>query len=227
MSEKYDEESNVSSPHGVSESLEQSSLPLLHALDPNVFVEFTQWDSKTNNDHQAKSSRKGRLIAVAVATVWTFGIAVLATIASKPYGSGQFRYPDIPVSMEEETWLTCGKTPEEARSLGCVFDVMLSSWIHSECHNQTFMDMHIAKVQFPWFRDRNMTEPVFEEEVRRGEYDTLFLYQDFHYEHCMYMWKVQIIAWKNGLPIDSGSWNMRHSEHCAKVMLDPKLEFPK
>lgn len=104
---------------------------------------------------------------------------------------------------------------------------MLSSWVHSECHNQTYMDSYVSRVQFPWFRDRNMTDPVFEEEVRLGEYDTLYCYQDFHYEHCMYVWRVQMNAWIEGRPIDSGSWNLGHSEHCAQLMLDPKLEYPK
>jgi len=228
MDDKLHEVSDVSPLQRVSNPSDQSSQLLLQALDPNSFLELSQWNFETNTNHQKEFSKKKIwTLAVIVAIGCTFGIAVLATITSNPYGRGHLTFPGVPVSMKEKTWLSCGKEPKEARSLGCVFDVMLSSWVHSECHNQTFMDLHVTKVQFPWFRDRNMTQPVFEAEVRLGEYDTLYLYQDFHYEHCMYMWKVQMRAWKEGLPIDSGSWNLGHSEHCAQVMLDPKLEFPK
>jgi hypothetical protein len=132
-----------------------------------------------------------------------------------------------PISMNEDDWLSCGKTPEEARSLGCVFDVLLSSWVHPDCHDPEFMESYVTKVKFPWFRYKNMTDPVQEAEVRLGEYKTLYCHQDFHYMHCMYMWEVQMRAWKYGLPVDSGSWNLGHSGHCAQLMLEPKPEYPK
>jgi len=216
-----------------SEDQDGSDEPLFAPAMNSFFPELDRWELMLkSNGRSARCKRILYVVAVIVAIGMAFGLAALfAWIALKSdvrhHKHGHFISSPVPVSMDEDSWLSCGDTPQEARALGCVFDVMLSSWVHSECHNQTYMDSYVSRVQFPWFRDRNMTEPVSEEEVRLGEYDTLYCYQDFHYEHCMYMWRVQMNAWKEGRPIDSGSWNLGHSEHCAQLMLNPKLEYPK
>lgn len=199
--------------------------PLLAGAENGLFPEMSYRDAKLIVKFWSKYTRSVLYLVFGAIAILAIGLVSLAaanlTTIKRPTAT------HLPVSMDENAWLGCGSTPQEARALGCVFDVMLSSWVQARCHDRDHMEAQMLKVQFPWFRDRNMTEPVLEEEVRLGEYGILYLYQNFHYEHCMYMWRLQIRAWRGGLPIDSGSWDMGHIEHCAQWMLNPKLHYPR
>lgn len=112
-------------------------------------------------------------------------------------------------------WKDCGKTADEARSKGCRFDLMLSSWVHEDCFDEKLMERYLLVGNYTWYRDYELLDAIPDEEIRRGDHHISFSSPQQHNAHCGYMWEVQIKAWMRGRPIPRALFSYPHTFHCA------------
>lgn len=118
-----------------------------------------------------------------------------------------------------EDWKDCGKTADEARSKGCHFDIMLSTWVHKDCFDEEMMERYVIDGKYTWYRDSEMLEPIPNEELRRGDHHTAYTSAQQHNAHCGYMWEIQMKAWMRGRPISRTLFSYEHTSHCAEWLV--------
>ncbi|KAI0132884.1 hypothetical protein BJ170DRAFT_719046 [Xylariales sp. AK1849] len=116
-------------------------------------------------------------------------------------------------------WIDCGQTAFEARDRGCVFDLMLSTWIHESCYDGEMMNRYLREGNHTYFYDEDMVQEMSEEEARRGEYRTIWTGGEFHLRHCVYLMDMQLRAYVTGRPIEVSIYNFRHTQHCVNMTL--------
>jgi len=115
--------------------------------------------------------------------------------------------------------LDCGSTSTEARQKGCVFDLMLSQWIHELCYDAEMSDGYLLSGHHQYYLYGNWTGELSEAEVRRGEYTEIWVSNQFHFRHCMYTMDLQARAYLTGRPIEVGIYRYDHAQHCVNLTL--------
>lgn len=174
-------------------------------------------DEKLNDDPHLRSIRKWQYIGISVGLAILFVIfgigSILSTILSSGLSSAQF------LNMGE-----CGRTPQEARDSGCVFDLMMSGWVHPPCYDQELSDEFLRVNNFTFYREREGINTLTEAEARLGNYEVIYSHGTFHYQHCAYIWAKQIRANKKSpLVLDSVSRSKEHVEHCYNRVGSPNI----
>lgn len=119
----------------------------------------------------------------------------------------------------------CGTTADEARARGCIFETTGFSWVTKECYDPVVEEAflkHIATNDIKLFRDRNYTREVPMEEVRLGNGQGFYVFQEYHVAHCMFLIEKLHRALLDGKPVDGYTMPFVHTEHCIKqAMLPP------
>ncbi|EAT77781.1 hypothetical protein HBI56_193700 [Parastagonospora nodorum] len=117
----------------------------------------------------------------------------------------------------------CGKTPKEARELGCHFDVVTFAWVPEECLDEE-LAAEFRLQNFTWYNDPAGTATHTEEELAEDLYDH-WITQGDHATHCFFAWKKTHRAIEAGRPLHGGLTKWKHTLHCGDVLLskeDPK-----
>lgn len=116
--------------------------------------------------------------------------------------------------------LSCGSTPEEAKRLGCQFELFSFQWHAPPCYNKLLNDNFLAhhRDEIEW-RHMNYT-PVTTEEVLEGIHAHLRpISGQFHDLHCTYEWLRLIRALAEERPLDRKMSDCKHSHHCSLNLL--------
>ncbi|EUC26781.1 hypothetical protein COCCADRAFT_113394 [Bipolaris zeicola 26-R-13] len=109
----------------------------------------------------------------------------------------------------------CGRTPEQCAKNGCIFDLMMSGWVHPPCYDEELSNQFLRENNFAFFHDGAGTQPLSEAEARLGLYRTIYTNGTFHYQHCTYLWAKQLRArLKKPCVLDSDSRSVEHVQHC-------------
>jgi hypothetical protein len=145
-------------------------------------------------------------------------ITVLITTTSR---RGHIIYPDRWDVHEggSRTYHHCGNSPEEAKTRGCVWDLMSYSWVHPACYNKAESDEWIANYgPWDWYPQRNSTKSeVLKDEVL--PYSPLvWTQQGYHVVHCLYIWKLLHLAGMNGHLVTDEGIPFQHTDHCVKMI---------
>ncbi|KAI1336264.1 hypothetical protein F5Y15DRAFT_209279 [Xylariaceae sp. FL0016] len=118
----------------------------------------------------------------------------------------------------------CGNNWQEAKELGCRFDVMASRWYSPECHDQEVLDGMLSEPRvnwnFTWYEDRNHTKVVPSETVIRGEFDKVYVENLFHIKHCLYLWRKLHHAVLTNKAVDEDILSFEHTTHCTKMIME-------
>ena len=164
--------------------------------------------------HIDTRKRQYRAISIGLITLLAvLGIGSAVSILTRPTST----------SMGE-----CGRTPEQAKENGCIFDIMMSGWMHPPCYPQELSDRFLRENNFAFFRDREGTQPMTEAEARLGNYKFVYTNGSFHYQHCSYIWAKQLRA-RTMKPyiLDSQSRSVEHLEHCVQRTGNPNItQYP-
>jgi len=131
--------------------------------------------------------------------------------ASKPAS----QFPQLDLSDTK----TCGVTPTQARSNGCLFDVVSFSWLPPACYDAVLVDDFLAVEPWEWFLDPLGTQPVLLEAVQRGEGSEMYVSWRYHIVHCVFMWQKLHRALDNGRVIDAYIGNYNHTSHCGHMLM--------
>jgi len=109
---------------------------------------------------------------------------------------------------------SCGGSAEEARALGCIFDVMMQLWMPVECYDQALSERFLAEGNWTWWADSSASRAMSDEEIRRGEHDAVYVAQDYHVTHCIYAWEMLVRTMRNQQPMIQELISYDHVIHC-------------
>jgi hypothetical protein len=136
----------------------------------------------------------------------------------------------LPLKSHAQT-RSCGSSVNEARSLGCKFDIMSFSWLAPSCYDDdlTTEFQHLQTWQWSLSpltatkhggnKDNNDNKTFLDAAtVRLGEHESLYVSQEYHIQHCIYMWKKLHRAFLGVRQLDAYIWDYAHTEHCGRML---------
>lgn len=150
---------------------ESSDAPLLEQREVTPF------------DNVKRPSRLRSLLAAVLISIAIFlsGLAVGSAIPRPfkemviahihPHSDAGYATTELVNGVDTEGF-QCGNTWEEAKTLGCKFDVMASRWYSPECFFQEVLDGFMAEpwVNFTWYYDEDHTEVFPSDKAMAGEF---------------------------------------------------------
>jgi hypothetical protein len=113
----------------------------------------------------------------------------------------------------------CGNNWQEAKRLGCHYDLMASRWYSDDCFNDEVLQTMLKEVDFQWFADREHTKPVTTEFALSGQFDALWPLHDFHIMHCLYLWRRLHSAITQHRHLDDDVYAYGHTVHCTRLIM--------
>ena len=118
----------------------------------------------------------------------------------------------------------CGHSAESARSLNCHFDYLTISWEPSPCYHADIVSDFLSARDWQFYNDTAGTVLPSWEEVGLGRrrYNVRW---DFHFTHCMYVWKMMQKAVVEKRPLANNLLAFEHTRHCMGVGLDRRWGF--
>jgi len=110
----------------------------------------------------------------------------------------------------------CGQSAEEAKTLGCTFELMTVSWVPLECHDVELNEEFRRVRDWRFYSDLKGSREIGEVELSEmtvKAYGT----NEFHRMHCGYSWMKMHRALETGRRIDKGLSYYKHTTHCAEM----------
>lgn len=157
-------------------------------MNSNEKYDYHQVSDDKEDGHEASSPphsettyRRQAVIYTVIAagsSVLTLAILLMVYYLSLGSSTSGFRYAsNIDVD--------CGKTVDQARAIGCQFDMMASRWEHPLCHDAELLSEVLADGPWEWYEDRNHTVHVPRSEVAKGNFPHHYLHikPDYHIGH--------------------------------------------
>jgi hypothetical protein len=116
----------------------------------------------------------------------------------------------------------CGTTVDEARALGCKFDVLAAAWMPEACLDEELTEEFRNRGPWQYFADASGKVELSEEELsmRVGPDGMFWTTQKWHVIHCAYQWRKMHRAMQSGRRIESSLADYAHTKHCGHVFLD-------
>lgn len=115
---------------------------------------------------------------------------------------------------------TCGNSSSEALSLGCSFDIISFAWLPARCFDQELVNQFLAIRDWKWYLDTEGQQTVDLASVAAGQYEQLYVTQEYHMYHCTYMWRKMHRALLAGNVVDGYIGDIHHTAHCEMQILD-------
>lgn len=115
----------------------------------------------------------------------------------------------------------CGDSWEEAKAMGCHFDVMASRWYSPECFDEEALQEMLLEpqVNYTWFADPDHTSQLDPGTAMAGEFEKIYPLYDFHIGHCLYLWRKLHRAVLHNRPLDDELFSYGHTVHCTRLIL--------
>ncbi|KAH8811324.1 hypothetical protein F5884DRAFT_749713 [Xylogone sp. PMI_703] len=114
----------------------------------------------------------------------------------------------------------CGNSWQDAKRLGCHFDIMASRWYSDECYNGEVLSEMLKEVDFEWYADPQHTQPVSKDLALSGEFDELWPLYDYHIMHCLYLWRRLHSAVIGHRQLDDDVYSYGHTVHCTRLIMN-------
>ena len=121
--------------------------------------------------------------------------------------------------------LTCGDCVDEAREMGCKYDMLLNNWVPEPCFDEEFIEEYADDNSWAAYADANLTQRITSiEEMSEREY--YYTSVRDHVNHCAMIWRKQFwVLFEERKAIDTMISNPGHTDHCA-LYLDGALHKP-
>lgn len=176
-------------------------------------------DGNIPNCHQDNlhiSLRRGWICAVIISMLLTTSLLGFLVI-------NFYLFSPLPASQPNQTiqMAPCGNTYTQARSAGCVFDIISFSWLPLQCYDSDLANEFKALTDWTYWLDRNKTEPISQELALSGEFAGLYTEFEYHLRHCTYLWKKmhRAVLGEGKVAIDSVTGVYAHTKHCAHMLM--------
>ncbi|KAJ5770659.1 uncharacterized protein N7511_002710 [Penicillium nucicola] len=109
----------------------------------------------------------------------------------------------------------CGSYPSEAKSLGCVFDLMNFGWTAPECYYEEISTAGIAKGPYKFYLDEDLTVEIPQDVALSGRVVDVYTTRHYHREHCIWSQAVLALAMKDdNVLIPQVIAQQNHTAHC-------------
>ncbi|KAF6840964.1 hypothetical protein CMUS01_03737 [Colletotrichum musicola] len=121
--------------------------------------------------------------------------------------------PPEPVSL--------GKCPpdwREAKARGCVYDFVLSTWMHPKCFNEEMHERYLGYMRWRnttfWYERERINQVPFDV-AAAGEHGEIFTDGTVHHMHCSYVWdRITYASHFKPRVLDSLCRDPKHVDHC-------------
>jgi len=162
------------------------------------------------------------LVLLASSAVW--GVVTLLLLQDHGNSNHQQHNFDLGLGhtiFAKKKYTGCGFSIEEAKSLGCEYDMLANHFVHNTCYDpysvQEYQDYDTTWIGYT---DRNWTE-VLPSTQAMGESDVYWTNQRDHIIHCATLWKRQWRAFtEDWRYFDSIIADKEHTYHCAQFLID-------
>jgi hypothetical protein len=231
----------VASPPKYEPLKEQQQLPRIEEEDDGI--EQDSLMPRFRKDHRTLRPKiiglslcLGSLILVFLILV-TFGI-ILHSIITHIYPAGESCSNSSlnPVlnqvsNLQKPGTFTCGTTADEARALGCQWDIMTMSWEHPDCFDPdlTREFEELGPWQFYWSSrpgkevpEPEMLSPIPPELVSE-QTERIWTDRRYHIMHCIYAWKMMHRAVERGWKMQGELTSYHHTEHCSQSLANTSV----
>ncbi|KAK8096136.1 hypothetical protein PG999_014158 [Apiospora kogelbergensis] len=176
------------------------------------------------------------LTASATSCVWAAALLLMARVPSlQPCNGDAALVAHNSMSLMPESGspnflssvvetLSCGSSLEEAKALGCGYDILMNAWLSPPCLDAVSVADYQKDGSWVGYADTNRTIPIPLAEL--GDYVEYYTSQRDHVVHCLALWKRQFRALFEGWKyVDPGLTMEKHVGHCVKLLLE-KTETP-
>ena len=116
---------------------------------------------------------------------------------------------------------TCGTTPSQALTAGCVFDPMSFVWTQPACYDAVLAEEFLSlghhrgsQSGWKWYHDREGLLYANETLVLRGVFASLHVSWEYHRQHCVFMLRKMQRAVAGGKSLDGYVAEVGHTKHC-------------
>ncbi|KXH26293.1 hypothetical protein CSIM01_03671 [Colletotrichum simmondsii] len=121
--------------------------------------------------------------------------------------------PPEPVSLGK-----CSPDWKESKARGCVYDFMLSTWMHPRCFNEEMHEKYLGYMKWRnttyWYERERINEVPFDV-AASGEHGEIFTDGTIHHMHCSYVWdRITYASHFKPRVLDSLCRDPKHVEHC-------------
>ena len=113
----------------------------------------------------------------------------------------------------------CGSNFEEARELGCVYDVMMQLWMPAPCYDSVLSEKFLHKGNWTWWSDPENGVTMSDEQMKKGEHSVAFMLMDYHKMHCIFAMEKLVRALRNQWMIIPELVSYDHILHCKMKTL--------
>ncbi|OHW99221.1 hypothetical protein CSPAE12_02105 [Colletotrichum incanum] len=122
------------------------------------------------------------------------------------------RQPE-PVSLGK-----CSPDWKESKARGCVYDFVLSTWMHPRCFNEDMHERYLGYMKWRnttfWYERERINEVPFDV-AAKGEHAEIFTDGTVHHMHCSYVWdRITYASHFKPRVLDSLCRDPKHVEHC-------------
>jgi hypothetical protein len=124
-----------------------------------------------------------------------------------------------PLISETSPPLDCGRTVDEAKAAGCIFDVMSFHWVPPQCYDAEITEGFLAARNWSFYSKYHGTEEdIIPLETIREGHMSAWVPWEYHPVHCTFQWRKMHRAYAAGNPLDSALGNYNHTLHCQEML---------
>jgi hypothetical protein len=169
-----------------------------------------------------------KITAIVVATIILMSEVIFLALAPIPVSENKQIESGPPViehiPTEATRWNDCGTSAESAQQRGCHFDFLTISWETPDCYHSDIVFNFLHARDWQFYTDRNGTVVPSWDDVTMGNrrYNVKW---DFHFTHCMYVWKMMQTAILEKRPLPDNLLALEHTRHCIGVVKDRRWNW--
>ncbi|TGJ81216.1 hypothetical protein E0Z10_g7540 [Xylaria hypoxylon] len=183
-----------------------------------------EWTVSSNIPGRARRSSR---IAIAIKSV-AFVLSLAAFFILGRTTSGTWHHS---LNGNDTKLASLGKCPpdwKEAEEAGCVYDLVLSTWMHPRCFNDEMHDKYkviLRDMDFKYWTEPEMINEIPLETVETGEHAWVWTDGRFHHLHCAYaLERIQAALMNEPIILDTICRNQDHLHHCLQYNGNPEWD---
>ncbi|KAI1176852.1 hypothetical protein F4777DRAFT_544568 [Nemania sp. FL0916] len=176
-----------------------------------------EWPDSSTITSQATRKRNSYVATIikVIATVLLLGAFFML---GRTTSNGQHHHS---LSGNDTKLVSLGKCPpdwKEAEEAGCVYDLVLSTWMHPRCFNEEMHEKYkviLRDMNFTYWLEPEMINEIPLEAVETGEHGWVWTDGRFHHLHCAYaLERIHTALMNDPLVLDTICRNEDHLHHC-------------
>ncbi|KAH8585417.1 hypothetical protein B0O99DRAFT_466987, partial [Bisporella sp. PMI_857] len=125
----------------------------------------------------------------------------------------------------------CGSTADEARALGCQWDIMTMSWEHPDCFDADLTREFEELGPWTFYHSSRPGKEVPEPKMlslipydQVGNHpERMWTDRRYHIYHCIYAWKMLHRAVERGWKVQAELASYHHTEHCSSALANTSV----